>query len=205
MTVNPRDIHVTTVESSNLTEKDNSVNEHDAFFFKVLREEVESHLQDFMKIHLDLACVKLSDTEDELKKTQDKLNDTQETTKTLTMKLKTLQGRFETNMVMTKNESSIFPKRFVWKVSDFSNILSQAKASERERIESDPFYTENYGLSTLYNLWTPCLGQCVKCLFKQDFSSSKASFALNLFHRSKRACHPFICQSKNSACYVPIL
>ena len=107
MTVNPRDIHVTTVESSNLTEKDNSVNEHDAFFFKVLREEVESHLQDFMKIHLDLACVKLSDTEDELKKTQDKLNDTQETTKTLTMKLETLQGRFETNMVMTKNESSI--------------------------------------------------------------------------------------------------
>ena len=145
MTVNPRDIHVTTVESSNLTEKDNSVNEHDAFFFKVLREEVESHLQDFMKIHLDLACVKLSDTEDELKNTQDKLNDTQETTKTLTMKLKTLQGRFETNMVMTKNESSIFRKRFVWKVSDFSNILSQAKASERERIESDPFYTENYG------------------------------------------------------------
>lgn len=63
LTVNPRDIHVTTVESSNLTEKDNSVNEHDAFFFKVLREEVESHLQDFMKIHLDLACVKLSDTE----------------------------------------------------------------------------------------------------------------------------------------------
>ena len=145
MTVNPRDIHVTTVESSNLTEKDNSVNEHDAFFFKVRREEVESHLQDFMKIHLDLACAKLSDTEDELKKTQDKLNDTQETTKTLTMKLETLQGRFETNMMMTKNESSIFPKRFVWKVSDFSNILSQAKASERKRIESDPFYTENYG------------------------------------------------------------
>lgn len=80
-----------------------------------------------------------------IQKTQDKLNDTQETTKTLTMKLKTLQGRFETNMVMTKNQSSIFPKRFVWKVSDLSNILSQAKASERERIESDPFYTENYG------------------------------------------------------------
>jgi len=54
-------------------------------------------------------------------------------------------------------------------------------------------------------LWTPCLGQCAKCLFKQDFSSSKASFALNLFPPSKRTCHPFICQSKNSACYVPIL
>ena len=50
-----------------------------------------------------------------------------------------------------------------------------------------------------------CLGQCVKCVFKQDFSSSKASFALNLFHRSKRACHPFIYQSKSSACYFPIL
>lgn len=73
---------------------------------------MDSHLQDFMKIHLDLACMKLRDTEDELKKTQDKLNDTQETTKTLTKKLETLQGRFETSTVMI-SESSIYPWWFV--------------------------------------------------------------------------------------------
>ena len=98
-----------------------------------------------MKIHLDLACMKLRDTEDELKKTQDKLNDTQETTKTLTKKLETLQGRFETSTVMIKSESSIYPWWFVWKVNDFSNILRQAKAAERKSIESDPFYTEICG------------------------------------------------------------
>lgn len=74
---------------------------------------MDSHLQDFMKIHRDLACMKLRDTEDELKKTQDKLNDTQETTKTLTKKLETLQGRFETSTVMIKSESSISPWWFV--------------------------------------------------------------------------------------------
>ena len=53
--------------------------------------------------------------------------------------------------------------------------------------------------------WGECLGQCVQCLFKQNLGSSKASAVLNLFCRSKRRCHPFICQSKNSACYFPIL
>lgn len=106
---------------------------------------MDCHLQDFIKIHLDLACMKLRDTEDELKKTQNKLNDTQETTKTLTKKLETLQGRFETSTVMIKSESSIYPWWFVWKVNDFSNILRQAKAAERKSIESDPFYTEICG------------------------------------------------------------
>ena len=98
-----------------------------------------------MKIHLDLACMKLRDTEDELKKTQQNKKHTQETTKTLTKKLETLQGRFETSTVMIKSESSIYPWWFVWKVNDFSNILRQAKAAERKSIESDPFYNEICG------------------------------------------------------------
>ena len=125
-----------------MREENNTGKEPNDLFFKVPREEVDSHLQDFMKIHLDLACMKLSDTEDELKKTKDKLNDTQET---FTMKLETIQRRFETNTVMMKNESSVYPWRFLWKVGDFSKILREAKAAERKRIESDPFYTENYG------------------------------------------------------------
>ena len=49
------------------------------------------------------------------------------------------------------------------------------------------------------------IAMIVQCLFKQNLGSSKVSAALNLFCRSKRTCHPFICQSKNFACYFPIL
>ncbi len=75
---------------------------------------MESHLQSAMKPHLDLACVKLKDTEVKLSETQKKL---------------------ETRM-------------FIWKISNFSEILRQAKSGEKNVLESAPFYTartESYG------------------------------------------------------------
>ncbi|PFX17394.1 TNF receptor-associated factor 4 [Stylophora pistillata] len=114
----------------------------------VRRGEVDSHLQDFMKIHLDLACVKLRITEDKLEKTQDTLNDTKRTTKNLVEKVETLQNRLEAktfSTVMAKSESALYRLKFVWKVSNFSDIMRQAKAEVQRTFESDPFYTENYG------------------------------------------------------------
>ncbi|XP_022784377.1 TNF receptor-associated factor 2-like isoform X2 [Stylophora pistillata] len=108
---------------------------------EVRRGEVDSHLQDFMKIHLDLACAKLRITEDTL-------NDTQRTTKNLVEKVETLQKQLEAktfSTVMAKSESSRYPLKFVWKVSDFSDIMRQAKAGVQRIFESSPFYTENYG------------------------------------------------------------
>ena len=111
-----------------------------------------------MTIHLDLACVKLRNTEVKLKETEVKLNDTQDTTKNLMEKLETLQRRFEEKVisdeknafkekiVMNKRETpSNFPWMFVWKIENFSEILRKAKTREKNMIASTPFYTENYG------------------------------------------------------------
>ncbi|XP_022803565.1 TNF receptor-associated factor 1-like [Stylophora pistillata] len=121
---------------------------YELHWLPVRRGEVDSHLQDFMKIHLDLACVKLRITEDKLEKTQDTLNDTKRTTKNLVEKVETLQNRLEAktfSTVMAKSESALYRLKFVWKVSNFSDIMRQAKAEVQRTFESDPFYTENYG------------------------------------------------------------
>ena len=113
---------------------------------------MESHLQSAVGLHLDLACVKLNNTEI-------KLNDTQETTRKLMEKLDTLQRRFEEKfledqvnandheekIVMVKSDISDFSRIIVCKFNDFSEIFRQAKTNEIQKIESAPFYTESYG------------------------------------------------------------
>ncbi|KAL9953964.1 hypothetical protein ACROYT_G041448 [Oculina patagonica] len=133
---------------------------------KVQRREVQSHLQTATRLHLDLACVKLNNTEIKLNNTEVKLNETQvklndtevklnnteETTKKLMEKLNTLQRQFEEKVredreevVMIKRDSSDFSRMFIWKVSNFSDLLRQAKTEEKVNVESSPFYTESYG------------------------------------------------------------
>ena len=68
-----------------------------------------------MKPHLDLACVRLIETED-------KLNDTK-------VELRGTQEKFETRM-------------FIWKIENFREILRNARNEERVRIASTPFYTD---------------------------------------------------------------
>lgn len=132
---------------------------------------MESHLQSATSLHLELACVKfertevrltsteakLNDTEAKLYETQVKLYNTEETTKKLLEKLDTLQRQFENKLgegqgngteekvVMVKTERANCPSEFVWKITDFSEILRQAKAEEKEMIESVPFYTDRHG------------------------------------------------------------
>ena len=46
---------------------------HTVYIFQIQRREVESHLQAAMRLHLDLACVKLGDTQKKLEETTRKL------------------------------------------------------------------------------------------------------------------------------------
>ncbi|XP_078350481.1 TNF receptor-associated factor 4-like isoform X4 [Oculina patagonica] len=88
---------------------------------KVRRNQVESHLQSAVRLHLDLACIKLNNTEV-------KLNDTQ-------MKLETT----------TKLVEEFNTRMFILKINNFSEILRQAKTEEKYKVESPPFYTERSG------------------------------------------------------------
>ena len=80
---------------------------------------MESHLQSTMRLHLDLACVKLTNTEAKLNETEKKLE--------------------ETRKVVEKLDTPIF----IWKVNDFKIQM------DKFRIDSVPFYTDrtesNYG------------------------------------------------------------
>ena len=75
---------------------------------------MESHLESATRVHLDLACAKLNNTEDELNKAKDKLK------------------KIEAKSVKHTNV-------FLWRIDGCKEILKQAK---NEGKESDPFYTK---------------------------------------------------------------
>ena len=76
-----------------------------------------------MQVHLDLACVKLTDTEEELRTTKEKLE----------QRMSALENRTRSSYVYT------------WKIGGFEEILRQAKTGGQVWIESDPFYTGECG------------------------------------------------------------
>lgn len=111
---------------------------------------MEFHVQSAMRLHLDLACAKLNNTEVKLNATLAKLTDTQETTMRLMEKVDNLQRHFEERInseeivMMVRNESLEFPRAFLWKVDNFIENLWEANI-DRHRLASTPFYTEKYG------------------------------------------------------------
>ena len=154
-------------------------------FFQVQRRAVESHLEFSMKIHLDLACVKLHDTEAKLNDLSDKLNDTKVKLNNTEVKLNNAEVKLnntevklnntevklnkndaklketkdelkkamdllqKTNLKLEKTRETVDTRIFIWKIDGFSELLRQAKSGERDKKESDPFYTatgtESYG------------------------------------------------------------
>ena len=97
-----------------------------------------------MKLHIDLACVKLNETEIKLNAALAKLTDTQETTARLMEKVDNLQTRYDEKInseeiVMVRNESLEFPRAFLWKVENF------IENTDGHRLASTPFFTEKYG------------------------------------------------------------
>ena len=75
---------------------------------------MESHLESAIRVHLDLACVKLHNTEDELNKAKDKLK------------------KIEDKSIKHTNV-------FLWRIDGCKEIFKQAKSKGKE---SDPFYTK---------------------------------------------------------------
>ena len=72
-----------------------------------------------MQVHLDLACVKLTDTEEELRTTREKLE----------QRISALEKRLGPYYCV-----------YTWKIGGFEEILRQAKTGDSNDIYSDPFY-----------------------------------------------------------------
>lgn len=104
---------------------------------------MDSHLQSGMRLHLDLACVKLTNAEAKLNDTEQKLE--------------------ATRKVVEKLDTRIF----IWRINNFSVILKQATVSEEMFIDSNPFYTdrtESYGYKLKVRIYP--YGNCL--LSKQN-------------------------------------
>ena len=95
------------------------------FILQIQRREVESHLQAAMRLHLDLACVKLGDTQKKF----------EETTKKLVERVNALEKYMHSK---ERCES------FTWRIDGFSEVLRKAKSGEETLIESSPFYKYGY-------------------------------------------------------------
>ena len=95
------------------------------FILQIQRREVESHLQAAMRLHLDLACAKLGDTQKKF----------EETTKKLVERVNALEKDMHSK---ERCES------FTWRIDGFSEVLRKAKSGEETRIESSPFYRCGY-------------------------------------------------------------
>ena len=96
------------------------------FILQMQRREVESHLQAAMRLHLDLACMKLSDSQKKF----------EETTKKLEKRVNALEKHL--HYFEEKCES------FTWRIDGFSEVLRKAKSGEETAKESSPFYRYGY-------------------------------------------------------------
>ena len=94
---------------------------------------MDSHLQSAMREHLDLACVKLNNT-------QVQLRNTQETTRKLEEKFEALQRQLAKKVDTDKEGGN---KRFIWKVNP--GPLRMGRGNTMVGKESNAFYTGCYG------------------------------------------------------------
>jgi len=106
---------------------------------------VDSHLQSATRLHLDLACAKLTNTEVKLNDTDAKLNNAHSKLNETLVKLNETEEKLEaTRKVVEKLETQIF----IWRINSFSEIGRQATIDETPSKDSVPFYTdraERYG------------------------------------------------------------
>ena len=86
-----------------------------------------------MRLHLDLACVKLNETQVQLTKTQEEFK---EAKRKLELKYDVVE-----KIVQCSEEHNYFK----WKISGFSESLRKAKLFEKKNvINSEPFYRYGY-------------------------------------------------------------
>ena len=110
---------------------------------QVQRVHVDSHLQSAMRLHLDLACVKLINTEANLNDTDAKLNDAHIKLNETKEKLSETEEKLEATpqKVVEKLET----RMFTWRIDNFSETLRQRKVGGKNSKESVPFYTDRTG------------------------------------------------------------
>lgn len=89
----------------------------------IQRQTVEPHLQNGLNLHLNLACLKLNETIVELEETKRQLQ--------------------TTRLQLDRTKEELDKTTFIWKISGFSGILTQAIAGRIQSINSIPFYTKN--------------------------------------------------------------
>ena len=132
------------------------------FFSQVKRNEIESHLQFAMKVHLDLACVKLNNTQIQLNRAQEAITKLEETTRTLEEKFQTTTKKLKENFEEKLEETTVEVEEckettnelerklgeetgvHAWKIRDFGKVLREAIRGNEREIESDIFYDCNY-------------------------------------------------------------
>ena len=111
-----------------------------------------SHLQSSMRLHLDIACVKLDNTDVEMKNTKAKLNDAHKKLYETQVKLNETQVKLnETQVKLNATEEKLEETRkvvekletriFIWKINNFSVIVKKEEISK----DSVPFYTDRTG------------------------------------------------------------
>ena len=99
------------------------------FILQIQRREVESHLQADMRLHLDLACVKLGDTQKKLEETTSKLQKLEKSVSVLEKGIHCSDEKFDS---------------FTWRIDGFSEVLRKAKSVEETILLSSPFYRYGY-------------------------------------------------------------
>ena len=99
-----------------------------------------------MRLHLDLACVKLNATEVRLSNTQVELTNTQVQLTNIREEFKETTRKLEEkyNVVEKMIQFSEEYNYFKWKISGFSEVLRKAKSGEQNVIKSEPFYRYGY-------------------------------------------------------------
>ncbi|XP_068682696.1 TNF receptor-associated factor 4-like isoform X2 [Montipora foliosa] len=144
---------------------------------KVQQDDMDSHIESEMRVHLDLVGVKLRDTEEELQKLRNKeeesqkLRNTQEELQKLRNKeqLQTLRNTQEelhnTKQLVKKLEERINavekkPFVYLWKIRGFHELLQQVKTGYEDEVKlSAPFYTSEFGYKVRMSLYPNGTGE----------------------------------------------
>ena len=104
---------------------------------------MEYHLESATRVHLDLVCIKLTKTENELNNTKDKLKKTEDKSNNTEALLNETRLELKNAMELLKLSSVKHTNVFPWRIDSFSEILKEAKNGGKERIDCDPFYTKS--------------------------------------------------------------
>ena len=94
------------------------------------------HLQSCSQLHLNYACVKLTDTEVELRTTKEKCMKLEQMDVLRAEQIKKLQQRVSS----LENRGWPYYNVYTWKIGGFKEILRRAKTGDNNDIYSDPFY-----------------------------------------------------------------